>query len=400
MFYNRKSKRPVHLLMENDAEWDDQITERKLKLVTEDIEAAKKQIQSLKTQTTQLRKEIDNLNFEKNELLSYQNDTDQIEDEGDDEHPEGTFFTLLAQLEAEEASLRGELQSYKDLQRDLGHEKNKYVQMNKKLSAVVETERGRCKEEKNKIRQLKDDLLELNEQLEKQKTHLSELQDTCRDLRDESLEVTEVLKRQGEGILMDLVEKEREKKQLLEKLRKDEKTKKEMVDRERREYEASVAQCNSKIAKQQSISSWLNDRTILSGKLKRSRQQLMLAKQNLIDAKKRESLLSEKFRKMLGEDDPDGTGPGAKRMVQAEIDELRGGRGVQDTSEEIEIEREYGDELREQLDKLERSVKEFEEHRNQTMSDLNEELLDCSQDGYLKLLQSELNGLQATVSRY
>ena len=43
----------------------------------------------------------------------------------------------------------GELQSYKDLQRDLGHEKSKYVQMNKKLSTVVETARGQCKEEKN-----------------------------------------------------------------------------------------------------------------------------------------------------------------------------------------------------------------------------------------------------------
>ena len=386
--------------MENDAEWDEQISERKLRLVTEDIEAAKKQIESLKVQKSKLQKEIEMLNFEKNELLSYQTDVDPQEDEDEGDHGEGTFFTLLAQLEAEEASLRGELQSYKDLQRDLGHEKSKYVQMNKKLSTVVETARGRCKEEKNTIRHLKDDLLDLNEQLERQKTHLNELQETCRDLRDESREVTEVLKKQGEGVLMELMEEERRKKEVLEKLRRDEKVKKEAVERERRNYEASVAECNAKIAKQQSISSWLNDRTILSGRLKKSRQQLMVAKQNLIDAKKREGLLSEKFVKLLGEDDPDGTGDAAKRMVQAEIDEIEGGKGKPEISQEIKLEKEYGDDLREQLDTLEKSVKAFEAHRSQTMADLNQEMLDCSQDGYLKLLQNELNSLQATVSRY
>ena len=46
-----------------------------------------------------------------------------------------------------------------------------------------------------------------------------------------------------------------------------------------------------------------------------------LAKQNLIDAKKKEGVLSEKLV-TLGEDDMDGTGASAKRMVQAEIDEI------------------------------------------------------------------------------
>ena len=385
-------------LRENEVEWEDQIAERKLLLIDDDINAAIKQIRSLENQKSELKKQIEVLNQSNSKLFA---ETTRIEDDTNKEVVEGTFFTLLAQLEAEEASLKGELQSYKDLQRTLGHEISKYTQMNKKLAGLVEIEEKRTHEDQKEIRALTDRLIDLNDQLDKKKLHLDELQKDCINLRQETANVTDLLKEHQENVLHTLLAEEREMKTKLEELTHEEKKLSEERDRARRDYEASVAECNQKIVKQQSISSWLHDRSVLIGKLKRARQQLQQANNSVNDCKKKEDVLAKKFKRLLQDDDPTGTGLMARRMVQAEIDEITKKRQGSSLTDEIELAQDHKDELTEKLEQVTKSVELFKAYRNETLRELNEELLQCSQHSYLNLLQGELNSTrQGTVSRF
>lgn len=385
------------ILRENDIEFSDQVAERKLKLVDDDIVAAKKQIASLENQKLQLSREIHELSEANERLTSHESGIHEGEKR---EAVEATFFTLLAQLEAEQASLQGELQSYKDVQRNLGHQISKYTQINKKLAGRAEIEERRCQEDQEEIREINDQLLDLNEQLDKKKLRLDELQKECMALKKETEHLTEQLKSHKENVLGQLLEEEKEKKKQLADLVHNEKLMREEVARKRRDYEASVAESNAKIVKQQSISSWLHDRTVLVGKLKRMRQQLQHAKRSLEDCNKKKDVLARKFTRLLQDDDPTGNGVMARKMVQAEIEAIEKNQGLSKLSNEVDVAYDYREELTQKLEQLNKSVAVFKAHRKQTLDELNEELVQCSQYSYLNLLQSELNALQSTVSRY
>ena len=156
-----------------------------------------------------------------------------------------------------------------------------------------------------------------------------------------------------------------------------------------------MTKLNSQNAKAQSVSSWRGERSLITGKLKRSKQRLAMIEQNIASVAKREQLLAEKFSQLLGVDDPSGTGDLAKSMVVAELDDSYGAEQTE-TDEELALEQSYNKELKDQLALIEESFRVFNEHRNETINGLNDELQECTQAGYIRLLKEELDSLQAS----
>ncbi|OHT16640.1 hypothetical protein TRFO_13070 [Tritrichomonas foetus] len=392
-------------LHDNNDEWDAQIAERRLALVNEDIEAAQKQIASLEKQKIQLNREYLNLEFTLNELQSNLEDLEnanQVEDENDDddEDTEGTFFTILSELESEEAALRGELQSYKDLQRDLGHQKGKYAQQNLKMQKDLEFEKERLENEEMRLRESLDTLNTLQEEYDQKSSLLNGLIQSCEELENEERLLSEELQRQGENVVKDLKLREAELKKELEQALKQEENLKKLLANNQRKLQNHVDELSSKLNKNQSIASWKNDRALLAGKLRKAKQQLVVEMASLNTARQRREDLAVRCKTLLGEDDPgDATGMRAKQMVRAEIESL-GLQKQPEVDEEAQIETQYFEELNEQLKLIDNSIIVFTKHRNDTLASLNDELQECSQDGYIRLLKSEMDELQAAVSRF
>jgi len=121
---------------------------------------------------------------------------------------------------------------------------------------------------------------------------------------------------------------------------------------------------------------------------------------NVESLEKTEFALHERFRRLFGDEDDDGTGQLARHMVKAEIDELSGaGEDDDDLAIEIKLENQYQQELSAQLNLMEKSAEKFQQHRTRVLNALNRELEDSTGKGYLELLEEELNALKVQIGR-
>lgn len=394
----------IQALQVDAQEWDSQIAERRLILVNEDIEATNKQIQSLEKQKNDLYKKYKEQEFILDELRSnmetIQSNNDSEDDFDDD--AEGDFFTLLSELENEEAALRGELQSYQELQKSLSHDRRVYSSTNNKLKSDLDLDKQKLQALQDEIKKSDDELKDLQVQIDTKTTTLNDLIQRCTDLQTEEIEISEELKRFGEQMVNELAKVETEQKEKLLMAQKNEVELTKELAKTQRTYQKDVDQLNQNLSKQNSVSFWRNDRSLLIGKLKKVKSQLQIELQNTKSAQKRQAMLSLKMKKMFGESDPgDGTGARAKEIVLSAIERLKSELQSpnNDDDEQLQIEKEYNQDLNNQLSMIENSLDTFYRHRNETIDALNEELFECTQDGYLKLLQGELSELQTSLSR-
>ena len=458
------------LLEENNYEWESQVAERRLKLVIEDIEATKKQISSLETQKDKLKNDYGNLEFELDELQSnietlqsatnYNNDGDSSIDEGD-------FFTLLTELENEEASLKGEIQSYQNLQKSLAHDRRRFSATNTKLENELALDKQKLETLNSEIRESNDILKDLQLQLDSKSVTLNEIIERCQELQQEETNIADELKKFGEGLITSLKEEEYNEKLELERERGRKKELGEKWENTRRRKENEVNKKASDLQKQNSISNWRHDRSLLLGKLKRAKEQLARQEQSLKNALAKKDKIAQKYRELLGDDPGDGTGLCAKAIVREELNEINtiikepeqpkeddNQQPADENNEKLEntsklskaktnaslskskslkkttaseitmnqtqsvnkvnydaylknippenmgdiealirVEKSYNEELKRQKERISASLQIFYQHRDETMDSLNDELYECSQDGYLRLIREELNDL-------
>lgn len=392
----------IQALQVDAQEWDSQIAERRLILVNEDIEATNKQIQSLEKQKNVLYSKYKDLEFTLDEIRSdletIQNNDSDDEFDGD---AESDFFTLLSELENEEAALRGELQSYQELQKTLSHDRRKYSSVNTKLKSDLDLDKQKLQTLQDELKKSDDELKDLQVQIDAKTTNLNDLIQRCTDLQAEEIEITEELKRFGEQMVTELAKEEIEQKEKLTMAQKQEVQLTKKLAKTQRAYQKDVDQLNQNLSKQNSVSFWRNDRSLLTGKLKKAKSQLQIELQNVKSAQKRQDMLAIGMKRMFGENDPgDGTSLRAKEIVWAGIEHLKAEVQFPDSDDEqLQIEKDYNLDLQNQLNMIENSLQTFYKHRNETLDALNDELFECTQDGYLKLLQSELSELQTSLSR-
>lgn len=363
---------------------------RKLKLVLDDINVSKRQIISLQNQITHLNQKLEYLDFQKDEIISSMPEPEEAE-----QSEEVQFFAVLSSLDSEEAGMKGELEAYRKLKRDLEHEKIKYSQVVKKLSTQKDNLKSRLEIENDLITDLTGKMQQLNEEVLDKEAYLDELKESYHGMIEQQTQIADHIRSSAESALTDMKEQEKEREEELRHLEKREAELKSQLEREKRNYDNAVTKLNSQNAKAQSVSSWRGERSLITGKLKRSKQRLAMIEQNIASVAKREQLLAEKFSQLLGVDDPSGTGDLAKSMVVAELDDSYGAEQTE-TDEELALEQSYNKELKDQLALIEESFRVFNEHRNETINGLNDELQECTQAGYIRLLKEELDSLQAS----
>ena len=290
----------IQALQVDAQEWDSQIAERRLILVNEDIEATNKQIQSLEKQKNDLYKKYKEQEFILDELRSnmetIQSNNDSEDDFDDD--AEGDFFTLLSELENEEAALRGELQSYQELQKSLSHDRRVYSSTNNKLKSDLDLDKQKLQALQDEIKKSDDELKDLQVQIDTKTTTLNDLIQRCTDLQTEEIEISEELKRFGEQMVTELAKVETEQKEKLLMAQKNEVELTKELAKTQRTYQKDVDQLNQNLSKQNSVSFWRNDRSLLIGKLKKVKSQLQIELQNTKSAQKRQAMLSLKMKKM------------------------------------------------------------------------------------------------------
>lgn len=391
-------------LQANNDEWDAQIQERRLSLVNEDIEAAKKQIASLQRQKKDLTKTCLDLEFRLDELrsnleeLQNLNQNTNQEDEENEADVEGTFFTLLSELESEEAALKGEIQSYKDLQKSLGHDRATLANTNKRMQKELDSDKQKLESAQDTLTVSKNVLNQMQLEYDTKSTELENLIQSCSRLQNEEISLNEELMKHSDNVVNELKQIEKERKaEYEEELKREERLKKDL-NATQRKMQSQVDNMNKKLIKEQSISSWRSDRSIITNKLRKAKQQIILEQQSLSTAKKRKENLENEIKRLLGEEDPgDATGVRAKQLVRAEIDSLEPQTQF-DNDDEKTIEYDYNRDLLSQLELIENSLLIFKSHREETLLSLQNEFQECTQQGYLKLLKSEMNELQSIVS--
>lgn len=393
----------LQALQESNEEWEAQIRERRFILVNEDIEAAKKQIASLQKQKKQLNKQYLDLEFHLDELqsnLELLEHSNQMTNNGDTsgEADEGTFFTLLSELEGEEAALQGEIQSYKDLQRSNKSNRAKYIQANARLQKELDFDKTKLDREETKLTESKNLLAQLQTEYDSKSEYLTQIVEKCTNLQTEELRINEELSQYGRNVVNELKEIERNQQIEYQEAVKEQNSLKKGITNKARKLQNEVDGLNKKLSKNYSVTSWKGDRQIIAGKIRKAKQQLLLETDSLETATKRRDHLSAEIKKALGNDDPgDCTGMRAKQIVKAEIDSLDF-QNQPEVDEERQIERHYHFQLNEELKLIDKSLTDFQRYREATLKSLQEELNESTQVGYLQLLRSEMNELQELLT--
>lgn len=399
---NGNSRKMKQALLEESQEWDIQFAERRLALVDDDIEATKKQIQSLEKQKNNLQEQYKNYEYTLDEIRTTI-ETLQINEFPDkasnDIDSEGDFFTLLSELENEEVALKSELESYHKLKKQLAHDRRKLLSTNSKIQSEVESDKLKLDNLQKEMQTTEDILKDLQYHIDSKTLHYNELFQQCSEMQQEELRITEELKVYGESLQADLQQAEKEQIKELEMAKKAEIEKEKSLANAQRNYQNQVNKKYKELQKESSISNWLNDRSLLIGKIRKAKTQLATEQQSIEGAEKRKAKIASDLKKALGDSDPgDGTGPKAKQMVRAEIEHLKSEKQLQASEDQIQTETDYNNELTQQLKLLTESVETFNRHKSETLNSLTEELNECSRDGYLKLLQNELAELQTQLN--
>ena len=378
--------------------WEVTSNERTSCILDDDIRAATLHLGALKNENEELSKELSDLEFNLEEL-QLENDSLKQNSSVLDSSETTTFFNYLTYFENEENSLKAELKAHQEMSRELGHKKNILLQKNHSLHHKIEIERQQIEDETEQIAVLTDQLQERSDALYEKEQYVSELQAACAQFEAEIQQKKDEIMSYGETVTAHLIKQEKDiKEQIKEKQKEYEDLKKEIAKQERLMQEEFNSK-EKKVAQQQSIRNWENERALLMGKLQRVRNQLSSESKNAENAKNRNKELRKKLKDLLNDDDPgDGTGLRAKQLLMAEIKSIEN-RQPSQVDEELMLEQGYSDDLNQQLDLIRESTRIFKLHRDATFKSLKAELDECTQSGYLRLLQEEFNALQVSLTK-
>lgn len=373
---------------------------KKLRLLEDDVQAAKNMRENLMNENDNLQDQIDQIIFQieeirANDIKLY--DENQETNDNVDETAQATFFGNLNELERQENEINGQIEQFKKQLSDFTHEfateKQKQKSLREKLQNVqtnYEIQYEITTKAQSDLDVAKEESLKLYEQI-------NELSDSHSEVKAE-LEKKENMYKYSDDAINNNLKKEKqrlleEKRALYDKLDKMDANLKKTQDL----HDKNVINTGNSIKQKTSVGSWLADRKILLDKIKKKKTVLATEKSSLQREKTMTQNLQSQFKSLFGQTDPgDGSSRLAKLVVQAEIDSIVS----EDPSieEDINSEKDYNATLTEEYNRIMNTLKEIERHRNYIINDLNEERIECERKGYLNMLQEELNVLISSAS--
>ena len=368
---------------EQRAEKEKQMNESK-------IEAAKEQLNILKNQKDALEATLQDLQFQIDEIKCDKSAKKEEPVKKGPEVSQGLFFKLLTQLETEESELREQIQAQKKRFANLMHEHNVTLQQNAKIEKAVQQEREKAYNEEMSARIQRDKLEDLQGILFTKEEEYRTLCEKADQIEQELVAKTDDIVLNNKFLMETLIQQRNQLLIDLQKKQNEEEAMKKQVKQTERYCEERRAEQEKDMQKAQSVNEWRSQRKLLTTKLVAARKKLSTELKNLEGSKKRELDMQNKFKQLLGKDDPgDGTGTMARRILQTEINRLQN-LPESEAAIELQIERDYKETLERELITLENSNKTFEKYRKETLSALNDELEECQNQGYINLLRSEM----------
>lgn len=381
--------------------FEDEKDEAKLLLILDDIEASKKQINSLENEKNSLSTELENLTFHLRELRIQRDllssPPEPLSQEENIQNAEENFFPYYNTLENRESEHEARLEGQRQITANLNHKLNEYHQKNKSLKEELR----KLEEEDNK---LDDDILtsnnalvDLNIQLDSSIKENEFIIQKCEELKNELEERDSHLKENVMVQYETLTAKYKKDQLKLAELKK--KTSKLQADISRHEKKAQddFDLEKERCEKEAAISYWKNDRGVLKNKLKNLKAQLYSVQANLEKSKKRDEDLNDKYTKLLGENHNFGECELAKKCLLYDISDATKEKEITVSSKDYDYELEYSEQLLKELECIDKSLEVFHEYRDSQISSLNQELSQCSQIGFLTLLKEELAELQSQL---
>jgi chromosome segregation ATPase len=368
-------------------------------LVCDDIKAAQQQILSLDRQKSALQEEIESLDSEIDQLKQPVDASHgpTITAESSESRASG-FFEFLGVLEREEAGLRGEIQSYKEVQRDFSHRRAQLQNKARKIEALLSKSRSQLEIEANHIRDSKSLLKELRIASDAKRTELEAVSGLRDELKAEGAVLSEQAKHYDDSELSGLRNRERDRANDLLKQRKKLLHRQKELERTYQSYEKTAAQSTAKRTQDDSVTAWLAPRSLYTTKLRKAKEDLAQICKEIAGVARAEVGLRGRFARVLG-DGEDSDGQFARHLVQREIRAMqRRIDGDKEVALQLEIEKTFAQELETEKLMLDQSLEIFEEHRRSQMAALNEELKEGGSSGYLEMLESELAQLKALVA--
>ena len=392
--------------------------EYRLQLINDDIQVAIKTKDNLTKSNQLLNEQIEEEQFKLEELRAkqFENDNEENQEKSEIQKEQGneelnqtqekTFFGNLGNLEAWEAQLRAQMEQIKKQGQTMTHDYTVQFQRRSTLRRQIESARENIIIQKDQCTKFESDLAVADQEYVTQDEHLTELRESYFNLQQEYetrlaefKQCDDTIKQKLEEEKKPLIEEHNQLTQNLEVLQRRFDQMQEEEEKRRKETERQHQQ-------QTSVSSWLAYRSILLDKMKKKRIQMAKEQNSLTKELHALEEINRQYKALFGNDDPgDGTGNLAKAMVQAEIDanaekNKESKAETNAASQELEIEREYKQQLDDTLSQLEKSFALFEDHKNAVFGALDEEIEECEQDGFLALLQSEKDELMVKYSKY
>lgn len=383
--------------------FDNEKEQLELDIVDSQIVTAKKYLQIILNQNDKLKSEIDNLNFKIDEAEIEKNSVyeqiEEIQKKSKQGIPESSsFFEYLNAIDDQLNVISTEIESNKKAYTSLYHQKVKLAQSVDSLSRLVESKKRQFSTLSTENRNINDLLLDFQKKIDDQETeyretilnsvrYQKELERKTDPLKSYDNKL-EDLRKERDQALKDLAIKEQH-------LRSMEK----QIEQSELERQKAIEKRKAQENKMMSINTWKYKRSSLSTQIKKSKEEYYTILGNISYQNKRDERISEKLRSILGEDEKgDGSSEIARKYIQAEINEyMSTGDPIKD--EEIMVEQDYNSQLLAELQLVENSINQLQQQKSKTIQGLKGELEQCSQDGYIKLLENEMKFIKTSLTQ-
>lgn len=378
--------------------FEDEKDESKLLLILDDIEASKKQIDSLEKERKKLSKDLKDLNFVLDELKVQKNLLSTVPkplaSSENAQDPEKKFFPFYNSLENRETELEARLEGNRQLTADLNHQFNYLQQQNKNLKAELKRIEDEAAKEEDDFSVSNNDLIDLNIKLDNSTKENEFLLQKCEELKSELEERDSHLKDSVMVQFEELTAQYKEDQQILAELKKSSKALQSEINKFDKLSQANYDSEKEKSAKEQAINHWKADRSVLKDKLKNLKTQLFSIQKNIEESQKRDVELEDKYSKLLGEEHESGQCELARKCLLASINQANEEKEAVLSSKDFDYETDYTTQLSKETECIDKSLKIFHQYRDSQLESLNQELTQCSQYGFLTLLKEELEELQ------
>ncbi|OHT06498.1 hypothetical protein TRFO_25448 [Tritrichomonas foetus] len=380
--------------MNYEDEWDDQYNDIQDLQLTSELDNAYNYLEMLKNQKEELQHKLDSLTDNQPKSTMKLNKPVLTSTTSSS----GSFFDAVQKLENLSEELKVQIESEQKISQELSHQKNILFQKQKKLKSSLNMYSAQLKSEENRAAVNFDSLKYTENQLIDVFTTCNEEAKTCENLKHDLINLTKSVQNQTREALNGLEQRIQELKDEL-----DDKHFIELKlqdDLKRIQYHSQKEQNEhiNNIEKGKKVKYLQTSRIYLDKRIRKLSSQINIEKSDLLTAVSREKSISQLFQSAFPEDPGDGSCERIRALIQAKINKVQKNAPIE-LLEDIQAETDYGDDLAKQLETVEKTLETIKSNHEETKKSLLQELEDCQEDGYVKLLRREMAEIQAKAAK-